>query len=252
MQAHQWRAGMRCSGFVDARPSRSGEIVYALRLRIDGRRPRVTLGTAREGWTREAAEEKLRDTLGALRAGVPLDILFPPDDTAPGAATAEPTLGEVMDDYLADRRGSVSDRTLESDRWAIAHLRLFWGNRRPSEVTPQLVDRFRRKKLAEAEALRARLAAGERPVEECSYVRRSDGARVTRRQPRKPLGPRSINSLIAAQDQARPAQAAVVPRGRSGLGAARRGQRPRASPRYRPPRRLSLPAHPLRADARRA
>jgi integrase len=196
MQAHQGHARLRCSGFVDGRPSRGGEIVYALRLRIGGRRPRVTLGTAREGWTREAADEKLRDTLGALRAGVPLDVLFPPDDPAPSAATAEPTLAQVMDDYLADRRGSVSERTLECDRWAIAHLRPFWGDRRPSEVTPQLVDRFRRKKVAEGEALRARLAAGERPVEERSYVRRSDGARVIRRQSRKPLGPRSINSLI--------------------------------------------------------
>ena len=67
----------------------------------------------------------------------------------------EPTLGEVMDDYLADRRGSVSDATLEAERWALSHLRPFWGERRPSEVTPQLVDRFRRKTLAEAEALRA-------------------------------------------------------------------------------------------------
>jgi hypothetical protein len=40
--------------------------------------------------------------------------------------------------------------------WALlGHLRPFWGERRPSEVTPQLVDRFRRKTLAEAEALRA-------------------------------------------------------------------------------------------------
>jgi integrase len=196
MQAHQPHARLRCSGFVDGRPSRGGEIVYALRLRVDGQRPRVTLGTAREGWTREAAEEKLRDTLGALRAGVPLEVLFPPDDSAAGTAAAEPTLGEVMDDYLADRRGSVSCRTLGSDRWAFAHLRPFWGDRRPSEVTPQLVDRFRRKKVAEAEALRARIAAGERPVEERSYVRRSDGARVIRRQPRKPLAARSINALI--------------------------------------------------------
>jgi integrase len=108
----------------------------------------------------------------------------------------EPTLGEVMDDYLADRRGSVSDATLEADRWAIGHLRPFSGDRRPSEVTPQLVDRFRRKALAEAGALRARIAAGEGPVEERSYVRRGDGVRVRGRQPRRPLGPRSINTLI--------------------------------------------------------
>jgi integrase len=192
MQAHR----VRCSGFVDERRSRGGEIVYALRLRIDARRPRVTLGTAREGWTRAAAEEKLRDTLGALRGGVALDVLFPPPETGPGGPSAEPTLAEVMDDYLTDRRGSVSDRTLAADRWAIAHLRPFWGDRRPSEVTPQLVDRFRRKKVAEAEALRARIEAGERPMEERFYVRRSDRARVRRRQRRKPLSPRSINTLI--------------------------------------------------------
>jgi integrase len=196
MQAHQRHARLRCSGFVDGRPSRGGDIVYALRLRIDGRRPRVTLGTAREGWTREAADEKLRDTLGALRAGVPLDVLFPPDDPAPSAATAEPTLAQVMDDYLADRRGSVSDRTLDADHWAIAHLRPFWGDRHPSGATPQLVDRFRREKVAEAEALRARIEAGEQPMEERSYMRRRDGVRVIRRQPRKPLSSRSINTLI--------------------------------------------------------
>jgi integrase len=196
MQAHRERASVRCSGFVADRASRGGEIVHTLRLRINGRRHRVTLGTAREGWTREAAEEKLRDTLGALRAGVALEVLFPPDDSAPAASGVEPTLGEVMDDYLADRRGSVSDATLEADRWALGHLRPFWGERRPSEVTPQLVDRFRRKTLAEAEALRARIKAGERPTEERSYVRRGDGVRVMRRQPRKALGPRSINSLI--------------------------------------------------------
>jgi hypothetical protein len=125
------------------------------------------------GGGREAARH-----VGALRAGVPLDLLFPPDDPASGAATAEPTLAQVMDDYLADRRGSVSDRTLDADRWAIAHLRPFWGDRHPSGATPQLVDRFRRGKVAEAEALRARIEAGERPMEEmlvCASQRRRAG-----------------------------------------------------------------------------
>jgi hypothetical protein len=67
MQAHRQRLHVRCSGHVEERRSRSGVIVYTLHLRVDGRRPRVTLGAAREGWTRAAAEEKLRDTLGALR-----------------------------------------------------------------------------------------------------------------------------------------------------------------------------------------
>lgn len=78
MQALGERMCVRCSGHVGERPSRGGEIVYTLRLRIDGQRRRVALGTAREGWTRDAAEEKLRDTLGAIRAGVALDVLFPP------------------------------------------------------------------------------------------------------------------------------------------------------------------------------
>jgi hypothetical protein len=160
------RAREECSGHVGERPSRGGEIVYTLRLRIDGGQRRVTLGTAREGWTREAAEEKLRDTLGALRAGVALEVLFPPPDPDVSTPGDEPTLGEVMDDYLADRRGAVSRRTLEADRWAIAHLRPFWADRTPSEVTPQLVDRFRRRTVAEADALRERIAAGERPLEE--------------------------------------------------------------------------------------
>jgi hypothetical protein len=196
MQAHRESARVRCSGNVVERPSRGGEIVYSLRLRIDGRRPRVTLGTAREGWTREAAEEKLRDTLGALRSGVALDVLFPPDEPEPSTAADEPTLGEVMDCYLADRRGAVSARTLDADKWAIEHLRAFFGDRRPSDVTPQLVDLFRRQKVAEADGLRQRIAEGDRPLEERSYRRRSDGVVVHRKQPRKPLGPRFINTLV--------------------------------------------------------
>jgi integrase len=196
MQAHQGRARVRCSGHVETRPSRQDEIVYTLTLRVDGRRPRVTLGTAREGWTREAAEEKLRDTLGALRAGVRLDVLFPPEQPAAVDPACEPTLGDLMDDYLTDRRGSVSERTLEGDRWAIGHLRPFWGERTPSEVSPQLVDRFRRKKLAEAEGLRARIAAGERPTEVRRYRRPTDGVVVAAPQPRRPLSAGSVNALI--------------------------------------------------------
>jgi integrase len=187
---------VRCSGHVEERRSRRGEVVFTLHLRVDARRPRLTLGTAREGWTRDGAEEKLRDTLGALRAGVSLEVLFPPDEPADSTLSEEPTLGEVMDDYLADRRGSVSQRTLEADRWAIAHLRPFWAHRTPSEVTTQLVDRYRRQRIAEADGLRERIAAGECPLEERAYRRRSDGAVVNRKQPRKPLSPRSINALI--------------------------------------------------------
>jgi integrase len=196
MQVDRERARVRCSGHVEERRSRRGEIVYTLHLRVNEGRPRLTLGTAREGWTRAAAEEKLRDTLGALRAGVPIEILFPPNEAPESAPGHEPTLGQVMDDYLADRRGSVSRRTLEADRWAIARLRPFWADRTPCEVTPQLVDRFRRKTVAEADGLCERIAAGERPLEERTYRRRSDGAVVNRRQPRKPLSPRSINTLI--------------------------------------------------------
>ena len=198
MQALGERACVRCSGHVGERVSRDGEIVFTLRLRIDGGRRRVTLGIAREGWTREAAEDKLRDTLGALRAGVTLEVLFPPNEPQTAAPPEEPTLAEVMDDYLADRRGSVSPRSLEADRWTIAHLRPFWAHRTPSEVTPQLVDLFRRKKIAEADALRARIATRERPMEDRTYRRRSDGVVVNRKQPRKPLSPRSINTLIQA------------------------------------------------------
>jgi hypothetical protein len=77
MQAHRERTPVRCSGHVGERVSRDGEIVYTLRLRIDGRQHRVTLDTAREGWTREAAEEKLRDTLGAGAPASPSKFCFP-------------------------------------------------------------------------------------------------------------------------------------------------------------------------------
>jgi hypothetical protein len=45
MQAHRERTPVRCSGHVGERPLRGGELVYTLRLRIDGGQHRVTLGT---------------------------------------------------------------------------------------------------------------------------------------------------------------------------------------------------------------
>jgi hypothetical protein len=47
-----------------------------------------------------------------------------------------------------------------------------------------------------ADGLRQRIAEGDRPLEERSYRRRSDGVVVHRKQPRKPLGLRSINTLV--------------------------------------------------------
>jgi integrase len=139
----------------------------------------------------------LSDVLAALRMGVPLEQLFPPLQAEDSCTEVEPTLGTVMDDFLADRRGSVTTGTVEADEWAIGHLRLFWGHRRPSEATPQLVDQFRRQKVAEAVALQKRIEDGERPLEDRCYVRKSDGVRVQWKQPRRPLSARSINRLIA-------------------------------------------------------
>ena len=101
-----------------------------------------------------------------------------------------------MDDYLADRRGAVSRGTLEADDGrsgisassgeapAVGRDAAIGGSVPPAEG-------------GRGGGAQKRIDDGEAPLDDRSYVRKSDGATVKRKQPRKPLSPRSINTLIA-------------------------------------------------------
>lgn len=184
------------TGRVDARQTSDGDTVFSIRIPYQGGRRRITLGSMRDGWTHAEAEKHLSDTMAALRLGVSLDTLFPPNDTSPVHPTTngEPTLSTLIRDYLEDRRGSVAVNTLAADTYALRHVEQALGKLTPSEVTPQVVDRFRRDKVRERDALIELAAAGKPVMQERSMER---GGRTIRwEQPRKPLKDTEINRLV--------------------------------------------------------
>lgn len=192
--------GRPATGRVDQRTTTAGETVYSIRVPCQGRRPRITLGSDTDGWSRERAEQTLADTIAALRIGVALDTLFPSEPVALAAAehrgAGEPTIAELVAAYLANRDGQVATRTLDADRWALeGHIAPALGHLTPSQVDVDVVDAFRRAKLAERERIRARAAAGAPEMERREYVR-DDGRRIAWEQRRRPLSDAQINRLV--------------------------------------------------------
>lgn len=59
----------QATGQVLERKRGDGTRVWALRFRAYGKRRRLTLGTAEEGWTRQRAGEELQNVLADVRCG---------------------------------------------------------------------------------------------------------------------------------------------------------------------------------------
>ena len=111
-------------------------------------RPYQTLGSSSEGWTRTKAEVALENVLADVRRG-----LWQPEPE-PHQPKPEPTFHEFASEWVAVRRMELRPRTIEADEWALSnHLLPVFAASRLSEITPEAVDRYRRMKLQEREAL---------------------------------------------------------------------------------------------------
>lgn len=188
----------RATGRVDEHTHADGDVSFAIRFPYRGRRPYITLGTLREGWTRPLAEAKLREVVDLVRAGMDLDDIFPPAVETVDGGQGEPTLAQVAERQLANMRADAGltdsdpdDRTIESWRWATKHLLPTLGHLRPSELTIDHVDQLRRHLVRQRTVMEKRARAGH-PVMETRT--RPDG--VTWRQRSRPLSDSSINRVI--------------------------------------------------------
>jgi integrase len=165
---------------------------FALRFPAYGDRPYVTLGFDHEGWTPEAAQDKLEDILAEVRLG----MWVPPkkkrrrrevDAVAPANEPSEEIVyfGPFAVDLVKSRKGQVSEGTTSGEEWALSHLLPFFGDWPLPEIDAEAVDDYREFKVRESEA-RARAIERRRP-------QRND-----RNQILKPLSPRTINKTINA------------------------------------------------------
>lgn len=176
----------RPTGHVRTRRTASGLTVYSLRIRTNGRRLTIRLGTDEQGWTPARARHALEDTLAEIRAGVWRG-------PARGRASAGghrragvgPSFHELASDWLEQRRLAVRASTHDDLRWRLTnHLLPFFARMPIDAIDEQAVAAFVAHKLADNERLRARAAAG-------TPVRDARGRRVD------PLGNESINKLLA-------------------------------------------------------
>ena len=161
---------------------------YALRFRAYGERHYLTLGSEREGWDPDRAEEELENILADVRRG----IWVPPAKGKKGRRGKEestdrgevPIFGPFARDLIAARKGQVSESMTRYETWTLGHLQPFFAEWALHEIDIEAVDEYRRFKVGESEA-RARA------------IERGKPQRNARGQALRPLSPTSINKTIA-------------------------------------------------------
>ena len=136
-----------------------GSITYGLRVRVDGTDERVPLGNTAEGWDETRAEVARRQQVAKMELG-----LWSP--RAGGIAASydkEPTFRELATDWLQARKQNpaIGSRTAELNEWQLRrYLAPFFGELRPSQITPEKVKRYRRHIHAENTKIRAAAEGG--------------------------------------------------------------------------------------------
>lgn len=134
---------------------------YSLRVRVGGVDARVPLGNTVDGWD-EARVERAREQ---LLAKIKLGLWTPPSGAAnQDAADEEPSFRELASDWYHDRERNPAIRasTLKDDHWRLTRYLLpFFGERRPSEITPVAIKEYRRRIHEENAQITAARQAGQ-------------------------------------------------------------------------------------------
>ncbi|MGH2964380.1 MAG: tyrosine-type recombinase/integrase [Solirubrobacterales bacterium] len=135
------------TGQVIVRDGKRGR-VFSLRFRCpygSNPRPRITLGTAEDGWTRERAEAELRHVL----AQVELEQWKPPIQQVP-ETEPDQTFHEFASEWFNRHRPEWRDRTAGDYGWALSyHLLPAFKDHRLSEITVEGIERYKADKLRE-------------------------------------------------------------------------------------------------------
>lgn len=126
-------------------------ITYRLRVPFKGQRYRVTLGTNREGWSRDRAQVELDAILGRIARGT---WEPPAQQRAPEpAATADETFQVTASRWWLAKQPTISPNTVGQYRWALDYLLHEFGREPTASIDSGRVRRFRDRLLAERKAL---------------------------------------------------------------------------------------------------
>jgi integrase len=174
----------KATGQVVRRRTKSG-VTWALRFPAYGARQYLTLGTEDGGWSRSRAEDELQNILADVRRG----IWTPPTRSQRVAEKSEeggdePTFHRFASEWLAGRKGEISDSGIEYYGWALTyHVLPYFAEWTLSQIDVEAIDSYRRFKVRQSEERRAALV-GSRP-------------KLSRHEsPARPLSASTINKTI--------------------------------------------------------
>jgi len=176
---------VRPKGEVKERYWKSGR-GYALRFWAYGEREYLTLGSERDGWTRQRAEEELENVLADVRRGIWVSPKKKKKRRPDSAAEAEgevPIFGPFARQLVASREGEVSENHLAYLNWGLSHLLPYFGDWPLLDIDVPAVDSYRTHKVREADARRR-------------AIERRKPQRDERGMVLRPLGATSINKTI--------------------------------------------------------
>ncbi len=170
--------GRPATGQIRTHARRDGLTTFSLRLRVDGARHTIRLGTESEGWSRVRAELELATVQAEIRAGT-----WTPPRAA--AAVDDPTLHEFASLWLKRKiADGIAEKTRQDLLWQLGtHILPFLGTYRLTELDADVIEAFKEHKLYERARILAARDAGE-PIHD------------PRGLPRRTLSNGSINKLL--------------------------------------------------------
>jgi integrase len=132
---------------------------FGLRVRIGGADDRVPLGNSSDGWDELRVETARKQLLAKIELG-----LWTPGTTGDESdPDEEPTFRELATDWLGDRKRNpaIRPKTIELNESQLTRYLLpFFGDRLPSQITPQNIKEYRRRIHEENGQIRAALESG--------------------------------------------------------------------------------------------
>ncbi len=175
------RRGPEAIGAVVKRyRKRDRQYTYALRMRADGEKHWVPLGTEREGWNDVRAADRRDEIAGLIRRGA----WRPPNTFELDPREKNPGFHEFASDWLKRYRRTVDDSTADTAEYMLSHHLLpFLHTYRLDEIDYAVLSAYVAHKLERNEEIAVAREAG---------VTLRDAAG----RPRRPLSPRTINMTL--------------------------------------------------------
>jgi integrase-like protein len=138
------------TGSVFDKPWADGETVsFGAWVYAYGRREKVTFGTDKQGWNRPRGELETEKILQQIERGTWVPPRLEPregrleDAMAQLGVRGDQTFRAFAKRWWRSKRLRLGESTISDYEWRLGYLLAFFGRYRLSEITVQLIDRFR-------------------------------------------------------------------------------------------------------------